>query len=212
MFSFTLEDFLAVLAQYNPSIWPLQIFAYLLGILALFFYFKKTKYSERIVLGILSFFWFWNGIIFCPMYWAPSYKYAYMFGALCIIQGFLFMWLSIKSNLPTGIRTKLHFNTGIIFVAYALVGYNIFGFLLNRVYPEFWPFGLVPCPTVIFTFGLFLVMNKKFPKYVLIVPLIFSIAGFLAVYKGILEDIVLIIAGISGTILLLQRHKKTNQV
>lgn len=208
MFSFTIESFFAILKQYNPAIWPIQIFAYLLGILALFFCYKKIKCSDKIVLGILSFFWLWNGIIFCMMYWGPSYKYAYMFGALCIIQGLLFIRLAIKSKLPTGIRTNLHFITGIVFIAYALVGYNVFGFLLDRVYPVFFSFGLVLCPTVIFTFGLFLVMSKKFPKYVLIIPFILSIVGFLAVYKGILEDIVLVIAGILGTILLLQRHKK----
>ena len=209
MFSFTLEDFFAVLKHYNLSIWPIQIFAYILGIVALFFYIKKTKYSEKIIMGILSFFWFWNGIIFCPIYWGPSYEYAYAFGALCIIQGLLFMWLSVKSDLDAGVRTNLQFVTGVFFIIYALAGYNILGLILNRVYPVFFPFGLIPCPTTIFTFGMFLVMKKKFPNYILIIPSIVAVVGILAVYKGIFEDIVLILSGITGTILLLQRQKKT---
>ena len=118
------------------------------------------------------------------------------------------MWLSVRSSLAAGVRTNLHFILGVVFVTYAMAGYNIFGFILNRVYPVFFPFGLVPCPTTIFTFGMFLVMKKKFPKYIFIIPVIIAIVGFLAVYKGIFEDIVLILAGISGTILLLQRQKK----
>jgi len=85
VFSFTIEEFLLVLERYNLSIWPIQIFAYILGVLALFFAVKSTKYSDRIVLSILSFYWFWNGIVFCPIYWGPTYKYAYVFGALCIL-------------------------------------------------------------------------------------------------------------------------------
>ena len=208
MLSFTLEDFLAVLKQYNLSIWPTQIFAYILGILALFFCIKKTKYSDKIVLTILSLLWFWNGIVFCPLYWAPTYKYAYGFGALLIIQGFLFMRNSIKSNISTCSRSNLQLITGLLFVIYAMAGYQLFGLLLNRVYPQFFPFGLVPCPTTIYTFGLFLVMNKRFPRYILFIPFILSISGLLAVYKGILEDIGLIIAGIVGTVLILQRSKK----
>lgn len=209
MFSFTIEDFLLVLERYNLSIWPLQIFAYIFGVLALFFTIKSTKYSDKIVLAILSIYWFWNGIVFCPIYWGPTYKYAYVFGALCIIQGFLFISGIIKSNISISLRTNLHSIIGLLFVIYAMVGYQVFGYFLGHTYPKFFPFGLVPCPTTIFTFGLFLMTKKRLPRYFLIIPLIVTIVGFLAVYKGVLEDIGLIIAGFLGTVLLLQRDRKT---
>ena len=60
------------------------------------------------------------------------------------------------------------------------------------------PLGLVPCPTTIFTFGLLLLINKKYPKYYLIVPFIVAVAGLLAIYKGIYEDIGLFLAGLVG--------------
>jgi len=88
-----------------------------------------------------------------------------------------------------------------------MAGYSLFGYLLGRVYPQFFPFGLVPCPTTIFTFGILLLTNKRFSKYFLVVPLIFSIGGFLAVYRGILEDIGLIIAGLLGVVLILLRDR-----
>jgi hypothetical protein len=211
MLSITLEGFLMVLERYNLSIWPLQIFAYIFGLLTLFFSIKSTKYSNKIILAVLSIFWLWNGIVFCPIYWAPTYKYAYLFGALFIIQGFLFLFGVIKLNISVRFRTNLYSIIGILFIIYAMGGYNFLGYFLGHVYPKSFPFGLVPCPTVIFTFGLFLMADKKIPKYYLIIPFIFSLAGFLAVYKGILEDIGLIIAGLLGTVLILRRDKNIKQ-
>jgi len=207
MLAFTLEEFLMVLERYNLSIWPLQIFAYLFGIVALFFSIKRTKYSSKIILAILSFYWFWNGIVFCPIFWAPTYKFAYLFGAFCIIQGFLFLSGIFKSNFSIGLRSNLHSIIGILFLVYAMAGYQLVGYFLGHVYPKFFPFGLVPCPTAIFTFGLFLITDKKFPKYYLIVPFIVAMGGFLAAYRGILEDIGLIIAGLLGTIMIVQRDR-----
>jgi hypothetical protein len=206
--SFILEDFLTVLEHYNLSIWPLQIFAFLLGIVALLFSIKRIKYSNKIVLVILSLYWFWNGIVFCPIFWAPTYKFAYLFGVLCIIQGFLFLVDIFKSNISINFRANSISIIGILFIIYAMVGYQLFGHFLGHVYPRFFPFGLVPCPTTIFTFGLFLMTDKKFPKYYLIVPFIIAMGGFLAVYKGILEDIGLIIAGLLGIYLILKRDRR----
>jgi len=199
-----------VLERYNEAVWPLQIVAYILGILALYFVIKKNKYSNQIILAILSFYWFWNGIVFCP-FWAPTYNFAYLFAAFCIIQGVLFMIAIFKSNISFGLPSNLYSIIGIVFIVYAMVGYQVFGYFLGHVYPKFFPFGLVPCPTTIFTFGLFLLTDKKFPRYYLVVPFIVALGGFLAAYKGVLEDIGLIIAGFVGTYLLLQRDKKTDR-
>lgn len=207
MFSITLEGFLMVLERYNLSIWPLQIFAYIFGLLALFFSIKSTKYSNKIILAALSFFWLWNGIVFCPIYWAPTYKFAYFFGAMCTVQGFLFLIGAIKSNMSIRFRPNLYSFIGILSVIYAMGGYYLMGYFLGHVYPKSFPFGLVPCPTAIFTFGLFVMTDKKFPRYYLVVPFIVSLAGFLAVYKGILEDIGLIIVGLMGTGLILLRDR-----
>lgn len=209
MFEITLEGFLVVLERYNLSIWPLQIFAYIFGFLALFFTVKSTKYSNNIILAVLSFFWLWNGIVFCPIYWAPTYKYAYLFGALCIIQGSLFLIGVIKSNMSIRFHPNLYSIIGILAVIYAMGGYYLLGYFMGHVYPKSFPFGLVPCPTTIFTFGLFLMTDKKFPRYYLIMPFIFSLTGFLAVYKGIVEDIGLIIVGLLGTALILLRDRNS---
>ena len=211
MFSFTIDDLLLVFERFNLAIWPLQIAAYVLGLLAVFFTIKQTKYSMKIVLAILSFFWLWCGIVFCMIYWAPSYPYAYGFGVLATIQGLLFLFSTIKSNLSDCPRINLHFNVGILFIIYAMAGYPILGYFLGHIYPKFVPFGLVPCPTTVFTFGLFLMMDKKFPRYTIIIPLIVAIVSLLAIYKGVYEDIGLFLTGLIGTYLILRRDRTTEQ-
>lgn len=207
MLSFNTEEFLLVLESYNLAIWPLQIVAYLLGIFALVFLFKPTKYSPKIVLAILSFLWLFNGIVFCFFYWAPL-KFAYIFGIFCSLQGILFLYSLIKSDIEIDYRTNTYALIGILFVIYAMIGYQIFGYYLGHIYPKLFAFGLAPCPTTIFTFGLFLMINKKIPIKYLIIPLVISLGGFLAVYNGIFEDIGLMIGGVLGTVLIILRNRK----
>ncbi|MCD6598634.1 MAG: hypothetical protein J7L04_13155, partial [Bacteroidales bacterium] len=64
MFSFSIDEFIKVLVSYNLAIWPLQIFVYILIIIALFFSFKSTNYAPKIVLSVLAFLWLFNGIVF----------------------------------------------------------------------------------------------------------------------------------------------------
>lgn len=206
MFSFTIEDFMLVLERYNLAVWPMQIFAYILVILALFFTFKSTKYSQKIVLGILSFLWLFNGIVFSLLYWAPSHLFGYIFGVCCILQGLLFLYGLKKSDITISFSGVTYYSIiGIIFVVYAIVGYQVFGYFLGHIYPKFFPVGLVPCPTTIFTLGVFLIISKRIPKKYYVIPLIIALGGFLAVYKGIYEDIGLIIAGLLGAFLIIRR-------
>jgi hypothetical protein len=212
MLSFSLEDFLIVLENYNTSIWPLQILAYLFGISILFYATKRSISSTKIILAILSLFWLWNGIVFCPIFWAPAYKSAYLFGAFCTVQGLLFVRGIYKSDVSILIRADLYSIVGILFVVYSMIGYQLIGYPLGHVYPKFFPFGLVPCPTTIFTFGLLLMTVDKCPKYYLIVPFILAMGGFLAAFTGILEDVGLILAGFIGTGMLFAREKSIIKV
>lgn len=209
---FTLEQLLELFGNYNRTIWPMQVIAYLLGIAALFFAVKKTKYSSRIISAILSFFWLWVGILCNLMYFSQIWKVFIIFGILSIIQGILFLIAGVfKSNISFRFRLDGYSITGILFIIYAMLGYPILGYFLGRIYPQSLSFGLVPCPTTVFTFGMLLLTDKKLPKYILLIPLIASLSGFLAIPLGILEDIGMVIAGLLGTFMILYRDKKRQE-
>jgi hypothetical protein len=206
---FPAEQFMNVLIKYNTAIWPMQVVAYILGIAILFLVVKKTKYSSRISSVMLSFLWLWNGIVFFLFYFGPVFTPSFFFGGLFIIQGLLFLGAVIKPRLSFGPGLSVYSAVGILFIAYAMVGYPVLGPFLGHSYPFSAPFGLTPCPTNVFTFGLFLLSNKKIPKSLLIIPLLWAIfGGFPAVIAGMLEDIGLIVAGIIGTVIILYRDWK----
>jgi hypothetical protein len=208
MLSFSLEEFLVVLESYNLDIWPLQIITYALILLVLFISLKPTKYSPKIILAALSFFWLSTGIVFCFIYWAPSHIFGYIFGICCTAQGLLFLYSLIKSDITITSPDKTNMLIGILFILYAMIGYQILGYYLDHIYPKFFAVGLVPCPTTIFTLGLFVIINTKIPIKYVAIPFVISLGGFLAAYNGIYEDIGLIILGVWGSILIIKRNSQ----
>lgn len=205
----TLEQFFNVVKDYNLTIWPMQVIAYILGILALILAIKKTKYSSRIISAILVFFWLWVGFIFSRIYFIKVFNMAGIYVVLCIIQGIIFLIFGVfRPNISFRFKPNVYSIIGIFFIIYAMICYPAIEYILGRGYPKILPFGLVPCPTIIFTFGLFLWTDKKLPKFILIIPLILAISGFLAIVLGIWEDTGLIIAGILGTIMIVIRDRR----
>ena len=211
MLSFSLEELLLVLESYNLFIWPLQIIVYVLIVLVLFFSLTPTQYSAKIVSAILSFFWLFTGIVFCFIYWVPNHIFGYIFGIFCVLQGLLFLYSIRRSDITIGSSDKTYKLIGILFVLYAIIGYQIFGYYLDHIYPKFFAAGLVPCPTTIFTLGIFLIINKSIPIKYFVIPLMISLGGFLAAYNGIYEDIGLVIAGILVTILIVKRNSQAKE-
>jgi hypothetical protein len=206
---FTTDQFLDVFGQYNQAIWPMQIFLHLFAFIAIFLALKKFKNSDKIVSSILAFFWMWIGIVYHLLYFTAINKAAYFFGILFIIQGFMFLYTGdMKSRLSFKYHTNLYSVFGGIFILYSLIIYPILGHQLGHIYPRTPTFGL-PCPTTIFTFGLLLWTDKNIPKYVIIIPLLWSIIGFgAALGLTIYQDYGLLIAGALGTILIIFRDKK----
>ncbi len=211
MFSFSIVEFLSVLKSYNLAIWPLQIFTYILIIIALFYSFKPAAYAPKIVLSILSFLWLFNGIVFSFLFWSPSHIFGYFFGICFVIQGIIFLSGIKKPDIKTGSLNKTHLIVGILLVIYATFGYQLFGYYLGHIYPKFFAVGLVPCPTTILTFGIFFIFSSIPFKYY-IVPLIISFGGFLPAYNGIYEDVGLVITGVLGIVLLIKRDLHSNIV
>lgn len=209
---FTREQFLNVFQQYNLAIWPMEVVFVLLGLTAIYLAVAPRKQSNRIITGILCFFWLWMGTVYHIMYFSAINSAAYLFGSLFIVQGLVFAFSGlIKQSLSFGFRGDGYGITGAILLLYALLIYPILGAFQGHGYPQSPTFGL-PCPTTIFTFALLLWAEKKVPVYVLIIPFLWSLLGpSAAISLGILEDLGLLVAGVCGTVLILIRNKKQRQ-
>jgi len=74
-------------------------------------------------------------------------------------------------------RWDLASGLGAVFIAFALIGYPLVGMLGGHALRVVPVFGLSPCATVTFFFGLSLWARPPVPKYVLLVPLAWALGA-----------------------------------
>lgn len=210
---FSIEQFLNVFQKYNQAVYPMQIIFYLLAILIIVLSIRKSSSSDKIISGILSFFWIWMGIVYHILFFTTINKAAYLFGSVFILEGILIFYYGVmKNSLTFRFNTGFSGITGAILIFFALIVYPVTGYFQGHIFPASPTFGL-PCPTTIFTLGLFLLCDKKFTFAVLIIPVLWSVLGFSAAFSlGIKEDIGLIVAGLLTAILIITRRTKRQKI
>ncbi|PSB50493.1 hypothetical protein C7B67_14290 [filamentous cyanobacterium Phorm 6] len=204
---FTTEEFLRVFEKYNQTIFPMQFVLTLVGIVAVGLAVSRKPFRNKTISGLLVFLWLWTGIIYHLIFFTKISPPAYVFGALFVFQGWLFLYEGVvKNSLSFRASQKFYGIFGAMFIAYALVIYPLIGYALGRTFPASPTFG-TPCQTTIFTFGFLLWTDKKIPSSLLIVPILWSIVGTSAALSfGIKEDFGLLIAGTIGTASIIQRN------
>lgn len=192
--------------QYNLGTWPMQIIAYGLCLVALFLAVKRNKYTDPAINGILAFLWLWLGFVFMLPAGAVSPLF-YIFAALFIMEGVLFLFGTVSPILSYRVGTDSFSLTGLVLIAYATIFYMVVGSVQGHTYPLSLTLGAFPCPTTIFTLGLFLCTASKVPKYLLIAPGLFALTGATSPAVGILEDLGLFISGVVAVALLIYRDR-----
>ena len=207
---FTVGQFMDVFKSYNESVFPMQIVFYLIALVAIYFAVKPDPASDKIISGILAFFWLWMGAVYHLAFFTSINNAAFLFAALFIAQGILFVLSGvIQHKLSFRLQNDVYGLTGIAFILFALVVYPVLGYFNGHIYPSSPTFGL-PCPTTIFTFGFLLLSDKKIPFFIATIPVIWSLVGFTAAINfGIIEDTGLLIAGVFGFMLLLIKNKSS---
>lgn len=209
---FTLDQFFEVFKNYNETVFPAQIFLYLTSFIMIYLLIKPTSISNKIISGLLTFFWLWMGIVYHFIFFTTINNAAYIFGATFLLQSVLFLTHGVfKNKLSFSFHSDIYGVTGIVLILFALIIYPVLGYFLGHIYPFSPTFGL-PCPTTILTFGVLLLSDKKFPIVILIIPFLWSVIGFTAAFNfGIWEDTGLIIAGLLSSFLILIKNRKYRQ-
>jgi hypothetical protein len=206
---FTIEQFLGVFERYNLAVWPAQIFLVLLGALAINLAIRRKERANRAVPAVLGVLWLWMGAVYHLGYFTGINKAAYLFGALFIIQAFVFMSEGIsRRRLSFQFKPDINGWTGALFILYGMAIYPALNQALGHGYPKSPTFGL-PCPTTIFTFGILLWADRPIPKYILVIPILWAVVGLgAAISLGMLEDFGLTAAAVIGSALIWIRDKK----
>lgn len=192
---FTLEQFFDVFARYNTAVWPVQVLLNLLALAAIVLVFRANKSAA--IAAMLATLWLWMGIAYHWMFFASINNAAYVFGALFVAQGLLFLLIGamrrqLTFTRPAGVRGF----AGALLMTYGLLVYPLLGHALGHTYPQAPTFGL-PCPTTIFTLGILLWTTSAPRWWLLLIPLLWSMIGTMAAFKlGVREDFGLLVAGI----------------
>ena len=205
---FTQEQFLQVFRDYHAALFPAPFILEAAGIACIVILLLSLNGKNRILSGFLGFLWLWMGCAYHLAFFSSINKAAYLFGALFVLQGLVFVHDSFKGQrFQYSFTASMRGITGLLFMIYALVIYPFTNFLSGHIYPSSPSFGL-PCPTTIFTMGLFLCMKGTTRWFYWIIPLLWTVAGFSAAWQlGMKEDVALPISAL--LFLLSYRQKKT---
>lgn len=209
MLSFTPEAFFSLFEQYNLAIWPAQFLAYVLGFIALLLAFRPFPLRDRIIGAILAAGWLWIGIVYHYLHFTQINFIAPVFAVLFVLQGLLFAWtLVLRGQVAFRFRPDVFGWTGLAFAAFAMVVYPLLGWLAGHAWPSSPVFGLTPCPTTIFTWGMLLLAQGRTPIHLTVIPLIWLIIGGSAAWLlAVPEDASLPIAGVIACTLIVWKNR-----
>jgi hypothetical protein len=206
MLPFTSQQFLAVFADYNGAIWPVQIVAYLLGGFVVALLFLKTRESDRVISGVLAVMWLWTGVAYHGRWFSVINQAAYLFAALFVIQSGYLFYLGFSRQINFGLRTDMATWVGTAFIVYAAIVYPLVSVATGLSYPHMPMFGVTPCPVTIFTFGLLLMTTSSVSRWLLVIPFVWSlIGGSAAILLSVPQDWLLLVSGFIAVPLIVVR-------
>lgn len=209
-----MEEFFAVFAKYNAAIWPLQLVAYAAGAGTVVLCFFENRFANLTIGGILALMWFWMGLVYHLMFFRLiNPVFAAVFGALFVLQGLLFMHaVVLRKGVKFRWRPGFCGWLGAAAVGYAMLAYPAIAWFLGHRYPLMPAFGVAPCPSTIFTFGLLLWTGAPLRKRLLVIPVLWSLVGCSAsVLFGVWEDLAMPAFAVAATIALLVRDRRESR-
>lgn len=210
---FTAESFFGIFSEYNNTVWPVQIIFFLAALLTVIVLYKKMGQYYKAIPAFLGFLWLWMGVVYHLYFFSKINPAAKIFGILFIVEGLLLIFAGlVKKRLLFGNSNKINTITSYLLISYALIIYPLITIATGHSYPAMPTFGL-PCPTTIFTLAVLLQADlKKLPKYLLFIPIIWTLVGTsAAVSLGVVADTMLIITSLAFIVLFI-RSTKNQQI
>jgi len=193
---FTFEEFLSVFREYNAQVGFAPLLLTALGLIAVSLAFTRKSWRHRAIGVTLAGFWIWSGVVYHWAFFSRINGAARLFGALFVVEGVLILVAVARNRLRFFPRPSGSGVIGLLLVCYALVVYPVLGWLQGHGYPDGPSFG-VPCPVVIFFFGMVLWSLNGLSISLLVIPVVWAVVGMSAALQlGMREDFVLPLAAV----------------
>jgi hypothetical protein len=185
----------------------MQALAYLLGLACVALAVRPTRRSSPFIAWALGLLWIFTGARYHLAFFDRVSPVAQPAGALFIVEGTLLViagvvWSRLSFRFVPGPRAV----AGLAFAVYALTLYPLLGHLAGHMYPRAPMFGVTPCPTAIFTFGMLLMTDRPVPAWLLPIPFVWSLVGLpVALSLSVPENLALPVVGVAATAALVLR-------
>lgn len=201
---FTQAQFFAAFEVYNAAIWPVPVIAYPLAAAAVGLASWRGAAAGRIVAALLAAAWLLMGGVYHGIYLAALTLAAYVYGAAFAVQaGLLLVEGSLRGRLVMRLRTDARGIAALVLILFAMGGYPALGALGGHGPPDGPLFGVAPCPTTIFTFGMLLLTDDRPPWRLSVVPSAWAvIGGSASLLLGVPQDAALPVAAVAALLLL----------
>lgn len=174
---FSVDQFFAVIRQYNEAVWPAQVLLLMVGLTAIALLLWKRSWSSVAISGILALLWTWMGVVYHLAFFTSINPLAYVFGAISLVGAAVFVWLGVlRRELDFILRRDGQGLMGMVLVVFALLIYPAWSSIAGHAYPNLPTFGL-PCPTTIFTIGMLAMAVGSKVRVALVVPILWSLVG-----------------------------------
>lgn len=209
---FSPEAFLSLFETYNLAVWPVQLAAYALGVVAVVLVFWPKPWASRAIGAILALFWLWTGIVYHGLFFTPLNFFAPVFAALFVLQALLLLWrLVLRGGIDFRFRRDVIGTTAHGLMMFALIVYPLLNMAAGHQWPRMPVFGVAPCPMTIFTFGMLLLARPRVPLSLMVIPLLWAvIGGSAALLLGMPEDFSLLLAAVAALLVAIVNNARAS--
>lgn len=206
-----LNQFLAAFGRADTTAWPMQIVCYAAAVamvgLALW---PARRWSSPLICGLAAAFFAWIGIGYFA-WLSPGMNLSGVWAGVFTVQAVLLVAAGVvRRDLVIRPRWDVSSGLGGVFIAYALIGYPLVGVLGGHALRVVPLFGVSPCATVTFFFGLLLWAVPPVPAYLLFLPLAWALnAAPPNMATGVVVDYGMLAAALITTGWVLWRDRAT---
>lgn len=197
---FTTEQFFSVFEQYNRAVFPAQLMILFLALTSVVLIHSKVTLKDKLIGSFTGLLWIWTGTVYHIGFFALINPVARVFGALFIVEGLLILLSTYKNRLHYSFDHLLPDYLGYFFILFGGLIYPLIGLVIHIEPVQAITLGL-PCPSAIFTFGLFMLARKQFPLHLIIIPVLWAMVGMFAAFNfGVYHDLMLIVSAVSALV------------
>ncbi|WP_299950052.1 DUF6064 family protein [Hyphomonas sp. BRH_c22] len=136
MLPFSQREFFELFERYNEAIWPLQVFAYVLGAISVLATFSSHRLAGVICLSSLALLWGWTGVAYHWVFFSSIKPIAPVFAAVFVGQALILAFAAIRRPPQFSTRSNVMTLAGWGLIAYAAVLYPVLNAWLGHPIPR----------------------------------------------------------------------------